>query len=138
MDILLILGVGFIILFMVYQLFKLNKLQKQIKLQEMNENNLKKDYVFYPKDRARRAVVVGVLVDRTLRLGVSECSKKDQFTKIKGRNIAKGRALSKHASAVVELAAIDNKSIWEQFLEAAKTAQLVSKEKPKVEEPVIL
>lgn len=53
-----------------------------------NNEGLKK------KDCKRRAVIAGMYVGDELRIAKSTCSLKDQFIRVKGRGIAKSRALS--------------------------------------------
>ena len=82
---------------------------------------MKNQLFFYPevKSNGRRATIAGIIDDSNnqLRIGIAECSPKDQFTKKKGRMIAAGRAASKHALQVVELS--EHPTV--QFVEIAKS-----------------
>lgn len=84
--------------------------------------NSKNELFFYPVTvgTQRRRTIAGV-IDKdngVLRIGISECSNKDMFEKKKGRMIAKGRALSRHAQ-LVELDS--TKLLTTQFVELAKS-----------------
>lgn len=87
------------------------------------ENQIQKrnELFFYPVQVGsnRRRTIAGIIdeKDGTLRIGISECSHKDMFEKKKGRMIAKGRALSKHAQ-IIELDHTKTPPI--QFVELAK------------------
>lgn len=65
----------------------------------------------------RRVTIAGVLVDKVLFFGKSECSPKDNFTKKKGRAIASGRAV-KHPLNRVEIN--DSHIVGKIFVEVAK------------------
>lgn len=69
------------------------------------------------KEILRRQAYAGIIDNNTLRIGMAECSERDQFTKQKGRNIAIGRAKSQKAR-VVELN--KNQLPVKQFIELVK------------------
>lgn len=73
----------------------------------MKKDKIEKEMFFYTKHDSkapklttreqrtapRRGVIAAVLVGDELRYGRSECSHKDQFVRVVGRGIAKGRAI---------------------------------------------
>lgn len=65
----------------------------------------------------RRAVIAGIIVDGKLRLGMAECSLRDQFNKKVGREKALGRAKSKQRY-ILEVSA--EEKVVRQFLDTAK------------------
>lgn len=70
--------------------------------------------------KRRRKTIAGVLNEDSnqLLLAFSECSKKDQFSRKRGRIIAQGRAL-KNPHLVVNLTSTDKKEVREVFLRHA-------------------
>lgn len=57
---------------------------------------MNKNYYYYGKKNGKRVCLAGVPnEDRSLHIGIAECSKKDNFNKKLGRKIAEGRALKK-------------------------------------------
>ena len=70
------------------------------------------------KDQKRRSVVAGMIIGNELRVGKSTCSLKDQFTKVKGRGIAKSRALSENPARVQTLKGDEH--VGRLFMELAK------------------
>jgi hypothetical protein len=78
----------------------------------------------------KRVTVAGVVVDNTLRIGVSICAPKDMFTKKKGRLISEGRA-SKRGSETKIIPLNADSNPGKLFVEEAKTicSNLTSKVK---------
>lgn len=78
----------------------------------------------YAKNEAR-VTVAGVIVDGSLRLGVSRCSPRDQFSRKKGRVVAEARARVR-PSRVLALPG-DGKPLGKFFFEQAEDLILVQK-----------
>jgi uncharacterized DUF497 family protein len=68
----------------------------------------------------RRKTIAGILNEDSnqLLLAYSECSKKDQFNRKRGRIIAQGRAM-KNPHLVVNLTSLDKKEVRQVFLRQA-------------------
>lgn len=66
-----------------------------------------------------RVTVAGIIIDGTLRLGLSRCSIKDNFIKSKGRFISKARA-EKRPSLVVPVGDDPSKKLGHIFIAEAK------------------
>jgi hypothetical protein len=77
----------------------------------------------YAKNEAR-VTVAGVIVDGALKLGVSRCSPRDQFSRKKGRTVAEARARVR-PSRVVALPT--DQPVGKFFFEQAEDLILVQK-----------
>ncbi len=71
------------------------------------------------KQPVPRVTVAGIVDGKTLRLGVSRCSTKDQFSKQKGRNVAKVRA-TERPSKIVAIPSIEEGKLGRFFYEQAQ------------------
>ncbi len=87
-------------------------IQKELFFYTPHNEPVREDVIYH------RSAVAGVLINGTLYSGIARCSKKDQFIKIKGRTIAKSRAILEPVKSIK----LENPDkLTETFIENAKS-----------------
>jgi len=54
-----------------------------------------------PQNGRKRVTIAGIVENNIIKIGVATCSLKDQFTKVKGRELSAGRAIANPEQTVM-------------------------------------
>lgn len=72
-----------------------------------------------PSKDEKRATFTGIITDTDLNIGIATCSKKDQFSRKKGRVISTGRAVSKPLF-VVNVSNVAERDLSDHFVQQCR------------------